>query len=102
MSYHGMDMPVIRNNSGSTAGAGSGDFHQYRAQRRKEMFRLGFLERQQRKEDEEKEYQEKRKALQEQDEARTSKKSTKRKKKKTKRKRRTKKIKTREKIYTKN
>jgi len=51
MSVPSSDL-VIKNTSGSTAGSGSGDFHQYRSLRRKENFRLARMDR---------EYEEKRK-----------------------------------------
>eukprot|EP01100_Stratorugosa_tubuloviscum_P012671 TRINITY_DN610_c0_g1_i1.p1 TRINITY_DN610_c0_g1~~TRINITY_DN610_c0_g1_i1.p1 ORF type:complete len:161 (-),score=70.00 TRINITY_DN610_c0_g1_i1:81-563(-) len=36
---------IVRNTQGSTAGSGSGDFHQYRTYRRKEYFRLEKIDR---------------------------------------------------------
>jgi len=72
----------ISNTPGSTAGAGSGDFHQYRMQRRKENFRVARLEGEARKEREVKNFEERLETRQKEAEERTSKKAEKRKKKK--------------------
>jgi len=68
--------------TGSTAGAGSGDFHHYRSLRRKELFRLKRMDSQARKQQLDEEWkllQEERKTKAEQ---KTSKKRTKREKQK--------------------
>merc|ERR1711934_431648 len=51
--------PVAFNNySGSCAGSGSGDFHMYRQWRRKEFSRLSQMDRDSKKEKQQKEYEE--------------------------------------------
>eukprot|EP00802_Teleaulax_amphioxeia_P029677 Tamp_31877.p4 GENE.Tamp_31877~~Tamp_31877.p4 ORF type:complete len:109 (-),score=30.12 Tamp_31877:355-657(-) len=46
------DILEVSNVMGSTAGAGSGEFHNYRWSRRKELFRLARMEADAKKEDE--------------------------------------------------
>ncbi|KAI9281026.1 hypothetical protein BY458DRAFT_487038 [Sporodiniella umbellata] len=70
----------VRNVSGSSAGAGSGDFHVYRAQRRREYARMKTMEDQEKQEKIHDEYQLKLARLREQDEERTAKKRAKRQK----------------------
>eukprot|EP01099_Mayorella_cantabrigiensis_P003223 TRINITY_DN2498_c0_g1_i1.p1 TRINITY_DN2498_c0_g1~~TRINITY_DN2498_c0_g1_i1.p1 ORF type:complete len:118 (-),score=38.51 TRINITY_DN2498_c0_g1_i1:38-391(-) len=75
---------LVKNVSGSTAGAGSGDFHQYRALRRKELFRLERLEKDHLISQAEKEFQERKILRQLECEEKTAKKAEKRKRKKEK------------------
>lgn len=70
----------VRNVSGSSAGAGSGDFHVYRAQRRREYARMKSMEDQEIKEVVDKEYEEKLAKLRAEDEERTAKRRLKRQK----------------------
>ncbi|KAL1748773.1 hypothetical protein HDZ31DRAFT_28995 [Schizophyllum fasciatum] len=73
---------MMKNVQGSSAGAGSGEFHVYKASRRREYERLKLLEEQNRKEAEAAEFERKRKAVEEQVEAKTAKNRAKRQKKK--------------------
>ncbi|TRM69868.1 hypothetical protein BD626DRAFT_422343 [Schizophyllum amplum] len=73
---------MMKNVQGSSAGAGSGEFHVYKASRRREYERLKLLEEQNRKETETAEFERKRKAIEEQAEAKTAKNRAKRQKKK--------------------
>ncbi|KAI9492663.1 hypothetical protein BDB00DRAFT_873241 [Zychaea mexicana] len=72
----------VRNVPGSSAGAGSGDFHVYRAHRRREYARLKDMDEEERKEYEKKEYDDKIAQLKAGDEARTAKKRARRQKRK--------------------
>ncbi|KAI8327107.1 hypothetical protein BD560DRAFT_295016, partial [Blakeslea trispora] len=70
----------VRNVAGSSAGAGSGDFHVYRAQRRREYARLKVMEDEEKKASQKMEYEERLKRLRQADEERTAKKRAKRQK----------------------
>ncbi|KAI9033269.1 hypothetical protein DFJ74DRAFT_651546 [Hyaloraphidium curvatum] len=72
----------VRNVSGSSAGAGSGEFHVYRALRRKEQTRVKMMEEESSKEIAQQEFDLKMAKLREEQEARTAKKRAKRQKKK--------------------
>ncbi|ORY95367.1 hypothetical protein BCR43DRAFT_492881 [Syncephalastrum racemosum] len=72
----------VRNVPGSSAGAGSGDFHVYRAHRRREYARLREMTEAERKEKEEREYREKIEKMKREDEERTAKKRAQRQKRK--------------------
>ncbi|KAI8813082.1 hypothetical protein BJ742DRAFT_790972 [Cladochytrium replicatum] len=72
----------VRNVQGSSAGAGSGEFHVYRALRRKENARLKFLEEMTKEERERHEFEQKQLEIQKSLEEKTAKRREKRKKRK--------------------
>ncbi|CAO2814884.1 unnamed protein product [Amaranthus hypochondriacus] len=81
------NVPVrVSNTSGSSAGSGSGDFHQYRQMRRKEQDRLARMEVDYQRRKEVAEFEMRREQRVKADEERTAKKRAKRQKKKQKRK----------------
>ena len=73
---------MIKNVSGSSAGAGSGEFHVYKHSRRREYERIKLMEDKAEREKERQAYEERQKALEEQVSAKTSKNRAKREKKK--------------------
>jgi len=72
-------IPEFNNYMGSCAGAGSGDFHMYRAFRRKERFRLNAMKRDEIREKKDKDYTDQRNAVQNHHEETVNKKRDKRK-----------------------
>lgn len=73
---------MMKNVQGSSAGAGSGEFHVYKASRRREYERLKMMEESARKEAEDAEFERKRKEAEEQAAAKTAKNRARRQKKK--------------------
>ncbi|ETS65112.1 hypothetical protein PaG_00570 [Moesziomyces aphidis] len=73
---------VMKNVTGSSAGAGSGEFHVYKQQRRREFERIQIMEEQNQKLTEQQEFDRKRAETQRKDEAKTDKNRAKREKKK--------------------
>ena len=73
---------IVTNVQGSSAGAGSGEFHVYKASRRREYERIRLMEEEAKREDDEKEWEEKRREAKEKDEGKTSKNRKRREKKK--------------------
>ncbi|KAI9776142.1 MAG: hypothetical protein M1839_000558 [Geoglossum umbratile] len=73
---------IVANVQGSSAGAGSGEFHVYKASRRREYERLRLMEEEVRRETEKGEFERRREELRRQDEAKTNKNKAKRDKKK--------------------
>ncbi|KIJ49646.1 hypothetical protein M422DRAFT_59331 [Sphaerobolus stellatus SS14] len=73
---------MMKNVQGSSAGAGSGEFHVYKANRRREYERVKLMEDQTKKETEEAEFERKRREREEEAEMKTSKNRAKRLKKK--------------------
>ncbi|PWY97066.1 hypothetical protein BCV70DRAFT_139834, partial [Testicularia cyperi] len=73
---------MMKNVSGSSAGAGSGEFHVYKQQRRREYERIQIMEEQAQQAAEKDEFDRKRAAQQQHDEAKTDKNRAKREKKK--------------------
>ena len=74
----------VENVHGSTAGAGSGDFHQYRQMRRKERYRLIKMEAEARRQKDQIEHEQQRIDRQRETDVKTMKKSLKRQNKKAK------------------
>jgi len=79
-AYMGKEAVVVKNTPGSTAGAGSGEFHQYRYLRRKEFFRLKQMDIEAKKQEETKRYSQMKEAKEARASSKTAKKSSKRKK----------------------
>ncbi|KAF5393317.1 hypothetical protein D9757_000642 [Collybiopsis confluens] len=75
---------MMKNVQGSSAGAGSGEFHVYKASRRREYERLALLEEESRRETDEAEFKKKREEIEAVAEAKTAKNRAKRQKKKEK------------------
>ncbi|EIW62894.1 DUF1168-domain-containing protein [Trametes versicolor FP-101664 SS1] len=73
---------MMKNVQGSSAGAGSGEFHVYKASRRREYERLKVMDEEAQKEAEEAEFERRKREREEQAEAKTSKNRAKRQKKK--------------------
>ncbi|ETW80735.1 hypothetical protein HETIRDRAFT_123173 [Heterobasidion irregulare TC 32-1] len=73
---------MMKNVQGSSAGAGSGEFHVYKAGRRREYERLKAMEDQARKEQEESEFEARKRQREEEADAKTAKNRAKRQKKK--------------------
>ncbi|CDR99719.1 hypothetical protein [Sporisorium scitamineum] len=69
---------VMKNVTGSSAGAGSGEFHVYKQQRRREYERIQLMEEQNQKLKEKEEFDRKRAEVQHKDEAKTDKNRAKR------------------------
>eukprot|EP00899_Mesostigma_viride_P000201 jgi/Mesvir1/10181/Mv05156-RA.1 len=78
----------LSSTSGSSAGSGSGDFHEYRGYRRKEIFRLNRMEAEYKQRMAEEGFQQRQQQRQQEAEERTAKKRAKRLKKKQKKKQR--------------
>lgn len=64
---------IVANVQGSSAGAGSGEFHVYKASRRREYERLRLMDEETKKEQQNKEFEEKMAEMRKKDEAKTSK-----------------------------
>ncbi|KAI5845665.1 DUF1168 domain protein [Morchella snyderi] len=75
---------IVANVQGSSAGAGSGEFHVYKAARRREYERIRLMEEEVKRENDEKEFLEKTEELKKKDDERTEKNRKKRMKKKQK------------------
>lgn len=71
---------IVANVQGSSAGAGSGEFHVYKASRRREYERLRMMDEQVKKEEDEKEFQKRKEELERQDREKTEKNRAKREK----------------------
>ncbi len=83
---HELQVDPVYNVMGSTAGAGSGDFHMYRGYRNKEMARVADMERERKLEEGNAQWEEERKERMAEEEAKTNKRAQKRARKKEKQK----------------
>lgn len=71
---------IVTNVQGSSAGAGSGEFHVYKAARRREYERLRVMDEEVRKEEDQREFEEKRREKEEEDKRKTERNRAKREK----------------------